>query len=161
MERIKFENTDVVVDYGCGVGRLAKEIPNQVLGVDISEHMRRLATDYVRKPDFSTVSPAMFRTMVADGFRCGGVIAIWSLQHVLDLKETVELLMTCLHPGGLIWVMDLGERHVPGIGGDSPDDGVSLFELLGASCDLESEQSLDIWPENPGNPGTLKKYRKR
>jgi hypothetical protein len=43
----------------------------------------------------------------------------------------------------------------------APDDGADLAGLLAAGCALEGEERLDIWPENPGNPGTLRKYRKR
>src|SRR5215813_6556282 len=42
----------VIVDYGCGVGRIAKELINRhkchVIGADISPNMRALAASYVR-----------------------------------------------------------------------------------------------------------------
>ena len=161
MERISFDNaTDVIVDYGCGVGRLSREIANPVLGVDISEPMRKFAVDYVGKASFSTVSPETFSVMVQDGFRAGGAVACWSLQHVQDLAVVVTALLGCLHPGGVLWTLDLGRRHVPGHGGEVPDDGVCLYDLLKAECALESTQPLDIWPEHPGDPGELRKWRK-
>src|SRR5262249_36782985 len=49
-EKLELQSDMVVLDYGCGVGRLAKTIINavncRVIGIDISERMRRLAEDY-------------------------------------------------------------------------------------------------------------------
>src|SRR5262245_8852446 len=53
-----------VLDFGCGIGRLAKWLIDavgcRVVGVDISESMRRLAIDYVGSPKFSVVSYEAF-----------------------------------------------------------------------------------------------------
>jgi SAM-dependent methyltransferase len=50
-DNLKLTAGSVVVDYGCGVGRLAKELISRhgcrVIGVDISANMRALADRYV------------------------------------------------------------------------------------------------------------------
>src|SRR6266478_5491073 len=53
----------VLIDYGCGIGRLAKELITRhrcrVIGIDISINMRALAIDYVRSDRFFACSPEM------------------------------------------------------------------------------------------------------
>ena len=63
-----------VLDFGCGLGRLAKwlieNIGCRVVGVDISPAMRTLAAEYVASPLFSVVSYDDFRAdpTVGGGF---------------------------------------------------------------------------------------------
>ena len=49
-----------VLDYGCGIGRLAKTLIERhdcrVVGVDISPSMRALAANYVNSPRFLACS---------------------------------------------------------------------------------------------------------
>src|SRR5260221_13932814 len=40
MRHIRFDTAGLIVDYGCGAGRLSQHIPQPVLGVDISPTMR-------------------------------------------------------------------------------------------------------------------------
>src|SRR6516162_8311140 len=51
----------IVLDYGCGVGRLAKPIIDkhgcEVIGVDISPNMRALAESLVNDYRFMTLPP--------------------------------------------------------------------------------------------------------
>ena len=46
-----FNKDKIIIDYGCGIGRLSKELIEKfdckVLGVDISSSMRELAVNYV------------------------------------------------------------------------------------------------------------------
>src|SRR5258708_11203315 len=62
--RLGVRNGSVVLDYGCGIGRLARELIRfrgcRVVGVDISDSMRGLAVDYVADERFSVHSPAEF-----------------------------------------------------------------------------------------------------
>ena len=58
----QLKGDETILDYGCGVGRLAKELidalPNlKVVGVDTSAEMRKLAEEYVNSDRFSTKSP--------------------------------------------------------------------------------------------------------
>jgi cyclopropane fatty-acyl-phospholipid synthase-like methyltransferase len=54
----------VVLDYGCGIGRLAKAMIDasgcSVVGLDTSPEMRKLADDYVGSDRFIAVSPSQF-----------------------------------------------------------------------------------------------------
>src|SRR5258708_4973265 len=62
VEHLRVQPDDTVMDSGCGVGRLAREVIAQagckVTGVDISPTMRAMAVDYVASPRFDIGSPA-------------------------------------------------------------------------------------------------------
>lgn len=73
---------EVILDYGCGVGRLAKEVleafPNvKIIGVDTSPEMRKLAEEYVGSDRFSTKSPEELGNDNFDFAYC-----VYVLQHI-------------------------------------------------------------------------------
>jgi SAM-dependent methyltransferase len=168
MERIQFEHEGLIVDYGCGIGRVARELRNPVLGVDFSDSMRRQALDYVAKPTtFCAASPEMFVSMVASGLQVSGVLTLWVLEHVLNVEPVVDLLMRALRPGGLLWSLDLNKRDVPyQTEGYTDfitlDDGIKLVPMIQQFCSLEEEIDVDVWSECPWhNAGTLRKFRRK
>lgn len=77
-----------VLDYGCGIGRIAQELIEQcgcrVIGVDASRAMRDLAPGYVLSERFNIWSPEVLEQMVSKGFRVDCAISVWVIQHVLD-----------------------------------------------------------------------------
>ncbi len=166
MKHIKFEHDELVLDYGCGIGRLSREISNPVLGVDISATMRSQALDYVGKPEsFSAVSPEMFYRMVESGLHVSGLIAVWILEHVLDPALVIRYLMGALRPNGVFWHLGM-ERTVPYrtegqrdyLGGH---DGIDLVPVLKRFCTLEDEIPVDAWPQYPQHDaGILRKFRR-
>ncbi|MGH6719342.1 MAG: class I SAM-dependent methyltransferase [Alphaproteobacteria bacterium] len=108
---------DVVLDYGCGVGRLARELIRQagcdVLGVDISRRMRSLAVDYVDSPRFTVLSPRMFETLIAKGLRVDHGIAVWVLQHCHSPDRDIALIAAALAAGHRLFVVNGRQRCVP------------------------------------------------
>jgi SAM-dependent methyltransferase len=126
----------LVIDYGCGVGRLSKVIePNYVLGIDISPTMRAQAPDYVQKAGFAVTHPFFLREMVKAGLRANGAVAAWCLQHCLDLKYDLELLYDTLLPGARFYCLDAPRRYIPASINDGKEfiwanDGVSIDQVL-------------------------------
>jgi SAM-dependent methyltransferase len=64
LEAIRPTRDDVLLDFGCGIGRLAKELIGhtgcRIVGVDISAAMRRYAIEYVGSDRFSVMSAEEF-----------------------------------------------------------------------------------------------------
>ena len=132
--QISFCHQDLVIDYGCGVGRLAKLfIANPVLGVDISPTMRANAETYVGRPSFGAVCPSMLQSLIESGTRARGAIAAWVFQHCADPEYDIRLLAGALTPGSTLWVLNRHHRAVPATNGQEyrwVDDGLDIFAML-------------------------------
>ncbi len=136
-----------VVDYGCGVGRIAKGIVHgtgcKVMGVDMSPSMRALALEYVDSPNFSTISPLVFRTMVLDGARFDSAYCVWVLQHCAYPSQVSDVLKIALDDGGLLYVLDENNRYVPTNAG-FVDDRLSVSDCLNARFKLLEKGRLPV-----------------
>lgn len=70
-----------ILDYGCGVGRIAKKLCEKgymVLGVEQSAAMRKFAMEYVNDPaHFLCVSNEMLKQLVETGLRVDGAYSVW------------------------------------------------------------------------------------
>ncbi|WP_374471702.1 class I SAM-dependent methyltransferase [Phenylobacterium sp.] len=124
----------LVLDYGCGVGRLSKELIERsgcrVLGVDISASMRRMALDYVGSDRFEAISPEAFEARVRDGVRVDGAFAVWVIQHTLDPRLVVDAIASSLSPEGRLVVVNSLARCVPAVEKPWARDGVDVRALL-------------------------------
>ena len=134
VERVKFPPGSLVIDYGCGIGRIAKEILNPVLGVDISSSMRAKADVYVGRTTFDAVTPEMLSTMATNGLRAGGALSVWVLQHVIDVGAAISLIAGSLSRGAPFYLLDLINRRVPSAPQDGHmvwmDDGVNILPII-------------------------------
>jgi SAM-dependent methyltransferase len=106
-----------VLDYGCGIGRVAKGLIDQVgcrvVGVDFSPSMRLLAPEYVLSERFTVWSPDVLEKMVAKGYRADAAICLWVIQHVLDPMRVMQRIAATLPPGGLLYTLNQETRCVP------------------------------------------------
>ncbi|MDE1828526.1 MAG: class I SAM-dependent methyltransferase [Candidatus Micrarchaeota archaeon] len=136
-----------VVDYGCGIGRLAKGLIEstgcKIVGVDISSSMRALALEYVDSPNFSTISPLVWRTMVLDGTRFDSAYSVWVLQHCAYPGQIADTLKISLVDGGLFYVVDENDRFVPTNAG-WVDDRISVEESLNKRFSLVEKGKLPV-----------------
>ena len=137
---IKLDPNALILDFGCGVGRLSKVFTDRfgvaVLGVDISAPMRKMAVEYVDSPHFTVLSPQMFNSLLKAGTKLDLAVAAWVLQHVQDLPDEIDRIWHALKPGGLFVVLNMFRRCIPTTAGwadDHQDVHASLasrFEFL-------------------------------
>ncbi|MDB5477334.1 MAG: hypothetical protein JWP49_2845 [Phenylobacterium sp.] len=137
----------LVVDLGCGIGRLSKALIERsgclVLGIDLSQDMRGFAPAYVGSPNFSVVSPEVFARMVDGGLRADAAISVWVLQHCLDPAADIDRLARGLAPGGRLLAVNNVNRAVPTVEKRWGDDGIDVRTALAARLDPCQEGGLD------------------
>jgi cyclopropane fatty-acyl-phospholipid synthase-like methyltransferase len=143
----------MVVDYGCGVGRLSKALIERydclVLGVDSSAAMRRLATDYVGAPAFSIISRRTFDALSRKGFKADAAVCVWVLQHCLKPAEDIALIRRALDDRAGLAVVNTLARAVPALERRWVDDGADVRAILGAQFTPALTERLD--PEVVGD----------
>ncbi len=145
----------LVLDYGCGVGRLAKAMIEStgcaVIGLDISARMRALACEYVASDRFVAVSPAQFDMLVGAGLRVDAVIAVWVLQHCFAPAADIARMRAGLALHGAGFVLNMPKRAVPAVIRDSDQqgkftwaqDGIDVAGLLRAEFGVVAEGEPD------------------
>ncbi len=136
LRELEVRHGDLMLDYGCGIGRLAKEMcvrGAKVIGVDSSPEMRRMASEYVNSPGkFLAVSPEELQLLRAHGLRVDSVFAVWVLQHCIAPSQDMDLIFNCLKPQGKLFVVNnRTERVVPVK--EAPywvGDGADIWQML-------------------------------
>ena len=97
--------TSLVLDYGCGIGRVAKALIEKtscrVTGADISSGMRRLAVDYVGSDHFAVLAPPDLPAASFDA-----AMTIWVLQHCPNPIEDVQRIAAALKPGSRLFIVN-------------------------------------------------------
>ena len=136
----------VLLDYGSGIGRIAKEViacyKCRVVGVDISANMRTLAAPYVQSDRFLPCSPVMLETLIERGFRFDAAIAVWVLQHCLRPAEDIKVIQRVLKPDASFFVVNATYRAVPALERPWVNDGIDIKRMLSAAFTLKQEGQL-------------------
>lgn len=134
-EKLVFESKfsgpqSLVIDYGCGIGRMARVLPHTILGVDFSMTMRRQSETYVCRDEFSAITPEVFDQLVTHGLQADGAYAIWVLQHVQYPEKAVFSLFVALKPEAPFYVVNKSNRAVPTETQGWQDDGIDIRQVL-------------------------------
>jgi SAM-dependent methyltransferase len=136
----------VVLDYGCGIGRIAKELIDRhqcsVVGVDISPSMRALAVTYVQSDRFFACPPLMLGTMIERGVRFDAAVSIWVLQHCLQPADDISSLRRALKPEAGLFIVNNLYRAVPTRERGWANDGIDIKQMLTENFTLQQEGRL-------------------
>jgi 2-polyprenyl-3-methyl-5-hydroxy-6-metoxy-1,4-benzoquinol methylase len=133
-EQFTLTADSLVLDYGCGIGRLAHELIKRhgcrVAGVDISPSMRALSVIYTRSDRFMSCSQEMLDGLTARGMRFDAALAIWVLQHCAMPAEDVARIKRAIKPGGDLFVANGNVRSVPTAEQGWVNDGLDIKAML-------------------------------
>jgi SAM-dependent methyltransferase len=135
--RLALDSASVVLDYGCGIGRMAKELIRRtgctVLGVDISPDMRALAPRYVESELFSVCSPEVLDSLTQAGLGVDAAISVWVLQHCLQPAIDISRLHDAVRPKGSVFLVNNRGRAVPTVAHGWFDDGMDIRKMMSES----------------------------
>jgi cyclopropane fatty-acyl-phospholipid synthase-like methyltransferase len=146
MEPLGLRKDSVVLDFGCGIGRLSKAIIDKygchVVGSDISMSMRALAPIYVNSDKYYAIPPT---DDVYEQFagKFDAVIAVWVLQHVFKLQKELDNISKLLKPNGKLFVVNERGRVVPTNKGWMDDKQDIFLELARYGFNGDVVDTLD------------------
>jgi SAM-dependent methyltransferase len=124
----------LVLDYGCGIGRLAKELIARhgcsVVGVDISANMRALAVSHVNSDRFFACAPTMLDRLLEQNITFDLALAIWVLQHCPHVREDIARIARAPAPDRGCSVVNQRDRAVPTVESGWASDGIDIAALL-------------------------------
>ena len=157
IRELELKHGQLVLDYGCGSGRLAKEFCKhdlRVIGVDIFPELRDLAVKYVDAPDkFMAISVGELEMLLAHGLKFDAGMCIWVLQHVPNPAEDIDRIFRALrHPSYFVAGINKTNRAVPVKENNAwVDDGISvpneLDKLFGLRRTIPYPTNLNINPD--------------
>lgn len=157
MACLELTPNSVVLDYGCGIGRLAKGLIERygcrVIGADISPNMRAFAANHVASERFAAVPAEMVGML---GVKFDAAIAVWVLQHCFDPRHDIGVIRSSLKPGGQLFVVNEIVRIVPTREVLWVNDGQDVAEMLCVQMKLEENGRLD--PSVVGRPLSERTY---
>jgi len=163
MEAMRPTQDDVLLDFGCGIGRLAKELIGRtgcrVVGVDISAAMRGHAVEYVASDRFSVMSSEEFAQLSANRTRTfSGAYAIIVLQHVLEPQIELRRIAATCNVEAPFFVYNCINRCVPSNKGwvnDGQDVGRLASEIFDFQRQFEVPQAMLLYPNQGPLPGEI------
>jgi 2-polyprenyl-3-methyl-5-hydroxy-6-metoxy-1,4-benzoquinol methylase len=125
-----------VADFGCGMGRVAKELVENfncaVMGFDTSMHMLRLAEQYVEHDNFKIQKYKKDYEWNKHKFDI--FVASFVLQHSEHPKEDIDFIYNNLKKDGVVILVNEPERLLPVDIKDGYavwyDDKISIIDLI-------------------------------
>ena len=163
---LKFDGSELVMDYGTGTGNIALRIAphvKRILAVDSAKGMLAVLREKLQTDGIITIEPLEWSIGqdIADLPRFDLIVSSMTLHHVRDTAAAARTFRELLQPGGRIAIADLdsdnGEFHeAPGIAehdGIDRNDLKQVFEQAGfASVRFSSAATIHKMSSRTGKP---------
>jgi SAM-dependent methyltransferase len=129
-ENFSLTEKSVILDYGCGLGRIAKvlieNIGCKVYGADESPTMLRLSSEYVNSSRFYTIYPTQLNSSLKFDF----IYSLWVLQHSGWPRDDLNKIFDSLHESKKFLVFNENRRYVPTNEYGFANDNTNIKELI-------------------------------
>jgi len=141
------DRESVVMDYGCGIGRLSLALIQRfgctVVGVDFNANMRALAANYVNDPRFFAMAPETVHVMGKDWADLA--LAVWVIQHLPEpaLEQATTNLKNSVKPTGSIFMVNSFERFLPTKEFGWASDGIDIHKHMQEHFNADKVDKLD------------------
>lgn len=141
----------VVLDWGCGIGRMSKAMIDnfgcRVVGVDLQREMLEHAIKYVDNDKFSCLPyDNIFFNMPVDHFT--HAIGIWVFQHSPFVQFELPLIYKALKGDGKLFVVENVSKAIPTNAENGKmhffDDGVATKPILDLNFNLEAKGQIPL-----------------
>ena len=128
-----------LLDYGCGIGRISKELIKQtnctIIGIDSNPNMLKLSNDYVNSKNFTSYSIDDLKKLIDTGLKFDAVFSILVLQHSLNPQQDINLIYYALKDEGFFYLLNENKRFLPTKSPDSnfvnwKDDGKNVVKFI-------------------------------
>jgi ubiquinone/menaquinone biosynthesis C-methylase UbiE len=150
-EKNLFNERSIVLDWGCGIGRLSKPIIEEynckIVGVDFQPNMLKYAREYVNHPNFTAITGEEFFELPDNYFTTG--IAVWALQHTVYPKPIITCIQKKLKFKSKFCVLESNVKSLPVIHVEA--DTVTRSDFLLNVNWNESEPFIDDWVTSSDN----------
>lgn len=142
----------ILLDFGCGIGRLAKAMIEkhgcQIIGLDISDSMRRMAREHVSSDRFQALGPDDLDRALDTGLLVDHAYAVWVLQHTAHPHDEIRRIYRALKPGGKLYLVNAPGRCVPCDLG-WVNDGIDVYTTITELGFREfHREKMAIYPDN-------------
>lgn len=109
---IRLTDSSIVFDFGCGMGRIARELINRfkckVIGLDISESMLMFAKLYT-----ANMNKFQGTTSYSTPESVDVALSVLALQHAENPQKEIDNIVSVLKPGGIFILLNENKRFVP------------------------------------------------
>ncbi|MCC7500437.1 class I SAM-dependent methyltransferase [Candidatus Nomurabacteria bacterium] len=131
IKNVPLIQSSIVLDFGCGMGRVAKRLIERVgckvIGVDISAGMLHEAQKYVSDGRFNPKFNHHEQNIDI-------ALAAFALQHAEKPEEEIKKINSVLKPGGTVVLLNEPARYVPTEPKNGMavwhDDGIKVSDLM-------------------------------
>jgi hypothetical protein len=153
IEYMNITRDTVLLDYGAGIGRIAKSLIEKtdcsVIGVDISPDMLRESFSYVAHPNFTSMSLNKYQFLVNAGkLSVDAAYSIWALQHC-DFEPAYQTILKSLPQGAPFFIANTLNRCIPVAPCGWADDGINIRRRLKGDFNLTQDATAILTPYLP------------